>query len=49
MAAWYLSKPGKQKEHWMTHNDADTVKTIRSFTEGKLQKPVLVQELYAAN
>jgi len=36
------------REAWMVHNDAPTVKTIRSFTEGKLDSPILVQELYAA-
>jgi len=36
------------REAWMVHNEAPTVKTIRSFTEGKLDSPILVQELYAA-
>jgi quinol monooxygenase YgiN len=37
------------RELWMIHNDAATVKTINAGVEGKLQKPVFVQELYAAN
>jgi len=37
------------RELWMIHNDAATVKTINAGVEGKLQKPVSVQELYAAN
>jgi quinol monooxygenase YgiN len=37
------------REDWMIHNDAPTVATINKAVEGKLQKPVLVQELYAAN
>jgi quinol monooxygenase YgiN len=37
------------RELWMIHNDAVTVKTINQGVEGKLQKPVSVQELYAAS
>jgi quinol monooxygenase YgiN len=37
------------RELWMTHNDAPTVAAINAGLEGKLLKPVLVQELYAAN
>jgi quinol monooxygenase YgiN len=37
------------RELWMIHNAAATVKTINEGVEGKLQKPVSVQELYAAN
>jgi hypothetical protein len=33
----------------MIHNDAPTVAAINKAVEGKLQKPVLVQELYQAN
>jgi hypothetical protein len=33
----------------MIHNDAQTVATINAGLEGKLLKPVAVQELYAAN
>jgi quinol monooxygenase YgiN len=37
------------RELWMIHNEAATVKTINAGVEGKLLKPVLVQELYSAN
>ena len=37
------------REEWMIHNDAPTVKAINDGVEGKLLKPVSVQELYAAN
>jgi quinol monooxygenase YgiN len=37
------------RELWMIHNDAPTVATINSGVEGKLVKPVVVQELYKAN
>ena len=37
------------RELWMIHNDAPTVVAINAGLEGKLLKPVLVQELYAAN
>ncbi len=37
------------RELWMKHNEAATVKTINQGVEGKLQKPVFVQELYAAS
>ena len=37
------------RELWMIHNDAPTVAAINAGVEGKLLKPVLVQELYAAN
>jgi quinol monooxygenase YgiN len=37
------------REHWMVHNDAPTVKAIKQGVEGKLLKPFVVQELYAAN
>ena len=37
------------RQHWIVHNDAPTVAAINNAVEGKLQKPVLVQELYAAN
>jgi quinol monooxygenase YgiN len=37
------------REHWMVHNDAPTVKAIKQGVEGKLLKPLVVQELYAAN
>lgn len=37
------------REHWTNHNDAPTVSAINKGVEGKLEKPVLVQELYAAN
>jgi quinol monooxygenase YgiN len=37
------------REDWMIHNDAPTVKAINDGVEGKLLKPVSVQELYAAN
>lgn len=37
------------RELWMIHNDAPTVAAIMSGVEGKLLKPVLVQELYPAN
>lgn len=37
------------RELWMIHNDAATVSAINAGVEGKLQKPVSVQELYAAN
>ena len=37
------------RELWMIHNGAATVKTINAGVEGKLLKPVFVQELYAAN
>ena len=37
------------RELWMIHNDAPTVKAISDGVEGKLLKPVSVQELYAAN
>jgi hypothetical protein len=33
----------------MIHNDAPTVAAINAGVEGKLLKPVSVQELYAAN
>ena len=36
------------RELWQQHNNAQTVKTIQSFIEGKLKSPVLVQELYEA-
>jgi quinol monooxygenase YgiN len=36
------------RELWMIHNDAATVKTINEGVEGKLLKPVAVQELYSA-
>jgi quinol monooxygenase YgiN len=37
------------RELWMIHNDAPTVAAINAGVEGKLLKPVSVQELYAAN
>lgn len=37
------------REHWMAHNDAPTVAAINQGVEGKLEKPVVVQELYTAN
>ena len=37
------------RELWVIHNDAETVKTINAGVEGKLLKPVFVQELYASN
>jgi quinol monooxygenase YgiN len=37
------------REHWMIHNDAPTVAAINNGVEGKLVKPVTVQELYGAN
>ena len=37
------------REEWMIHNDAPTVKAINDGVEGKLLKPVSVQELYTAN
>jgi quinol monooxygenase YgiN len=37
------------RELWMIHNDTPTVAAIMQGVEGKLVKPVLVQELYAAN
>ena len=37
------------REEWMSHNDAPTVKAINDGVEGKLLKPVSVQELYTAN
>jgi len=37
------------RELWMIHNDAVTVKTINQGVEGKLEKPVSVQELYSAS
>ena len=37
------------RELWMIHNDAPTVAAINKGVEGKLLKPVAVQELYAAN
>ena len=37
------------RERWVTHNDAATVVAINQGVEGKLLKPVVVQELYAAN
>lgn len=33
----------------MIHNEAETVKTINGAAEGKLLKPVFVQELYSAS
>lgn len=36
------------REHWMVHNSAPTVAAINQGVEGKLEKPVVVQELYAA-
>lgn len=36
------------RELWMLHNDAATVKKINLGVEGKLKKPVLVQELSIA-
>lgn len=37
------------RERWMIHNDAPTVAAINNGVEGKLVKPVAVQELYGAN
>jgi quinol monooxygenase YgiN len=37
------------RELWMIHNGAPTVAAINAGVEGKLVKPVAVQELYAAN
>ena len=37
------------RELWMIHNGAPTVAAINKGVEGKLLKPVSVQELYAAN
>lgn len=37
------------REDWMIHNDAPTVAAINIGVEGKLVKPVAVQELYGAN
>lgn len=36
------------RDLWQEHNNAQTVKTIQAFVEGKLKSPVLVQELYEA-
>lgn len=36
------------RELWIKHNGAPTVSRINEFVEGKLQKPVQVQELYQA-
>jgi quinol monooxygenase YgiN len=37
----------QSRDAWQIHNGADTVKRIMAGTDGKLLRPVRVQELYA--